>query len=72
MSATQERHDTAEALYKAIRHEVERINEYSTFRERRFGNMPLLRAVTGVRVPEVLETLARAYSTVGTASTPDQ
>ena len=72
MSAAQEKHDTAEALYKAIRHEVERINEYSTFRERRFANLPLLRAAAGARVPEVLEMLARAYSTVGNSSVPDQ
>jgi hypothetical protein len=72
MSASQEKHDTAEALYKAIRHEVERISEYSTLRERRFANLPLLRAAAGARVPEVLETLARAYSTVGVPSAPDQ
>jgi len=71
MSEAQEKHDIAEALYKAIRHEVEKINEYTTFRERRLANVPFLRAIAGSRIPQALETLARAFSTVANSSVPD-
>ncbi len=53
MSAEQEKHATAEALYKAIRKEVEGLDKY-----------------TGGH-PGLLETLAHAYSMVGSSEAPD-
>jgi len=55
MSAKEEKHLTAEALYKAIRAEAEAVSQYSN---------------TGGKV-SALETLARAYSLVAETPAPD-